>query len=267
MKTPPSFSTKRSYERYKAELLAWSEVTTVKKSSWARIIALNMPDTSDEGDIRGKIFESMGDDLAGEEGFTKLVTWLDKHFAQDKDIVMIDRIKQFMKFVRKPGMTIKEFIAGFDTAYDTAIKKGLEKLPQPYLMYMIIENAGLSEQEIKFILSDVDKTQKDTLYEQTRNSMKKYLIGMNGENGEESATVEPGVKLKSDHPVLYMNSRGRNLRPQAGTWKPNVPQYVPSNPIRQAQYRPNSSVGFGAARGFRPRIQIPVPRNPYKEGR
>ena len=121
MKTPPSFSTKRSYERYKAELLAWSEVTTVKKSSWARIIALNMSDTSDEGDIRGKIFESMGDDLAGEEGFTKLVTWLDKHFAQDKDIVMIDRIKQFMKFIRKPGMTIKEFLAGFDTAYDTAI--------------------------------------------------------------------------------------------------------------------------------------------------
>ena len=131
---------------------------------------------------------------------------------------------------------------------------------------MIIENAGLSEQEIKFILSDIDKKQKDTLYEQTRNSMKKYLIGMNGENGEESGTVEPGLKLKSDHQVLYMNSRGRNLRPQAGTWKPNVPQYVPSNPIRQAQYRPSSSVGFGAARSFRPRIQVPVPRNPYKEG-
>ena len=140
MKAPPNFSSKRSYERYRTELMAWSEVTTVKKSSWARIIALNMPDSSEEGDIRGKIFESLGDELAGEEGFQKLIDWLDKHFAQDKDIVMIDRIKQFMKFVRKPGMTIIEFLAGFDTAYNTAIKKGLEKLPQPYLMYMIIEN-------------------------------------------------------------------------------------------------------------------------------
>ena len=109
MKTPPDFSSKRSYERYRAELMAWSEVTTVKKSSWARIIALNMPDSSEEGDIRGKIFESLGDELAGEEGFQKLIDWLDKHFAQDKDIVMIDRIKQFMKFVRKPGMTIHSF--------------------------------------------------------------------------------------------------------------------------------------------------------------
>ena len=189
MKTPPTFSLKRSYERYRAELTAWTEVTSVKKSSWARIIALNMPDSAEEGDIRGKIFESLGDDLAGETGFEKLLEWLDKHFQQDKDIVMIDRIKQFMKFVKTSDMTITEFLAGFDTAYNTAIKKGLEKLPQPYLMFMIIENAGLSDQETKFILSDVDKSKKDTLYEQTRNSMKKYLIGLNGESEEDSGLI------------------------------------------------------------------------------
>ena len=73
MKTPPTFSVKRSYERYRAELTAWTEVTSVKKSSWARIVALNMPDSAEEGDIRGKIFESLGDDLAGETGFEKLL--------------------------------------------------------------------------------------------------------------------------------------------------------------------------------------------------
>ena len=56
-----------------------------------------------------------------------------------------------MKYVKTPQMSITEFLAGFDTAYNTAIKQGLDKLPQPYLMYMVIENAGLSEQEIKFI--------------------------------------------------------------------------------------------------------------------
>ena len=167
LKTPPTFSSKRSYERYKAELTAWTSVTSVKKESWARIIALNMPDSAEEGDIRGKIFESLGDDLAGEGGYQKLIDWLDKHFMQDSDVVMIDRIKQFMKFVKKPEMSITEFLAGFDTAYNTAIKKGLDKLPQAYLMYMIIENAGLSEQEVKFVLSDVDKSKKDTLYDQT----------------------------------------------------------------------------------------------------
>ena len=136
MKTPPSFSNKRSYERYRAELMAWSEVTSVKKASWARIIALNMPDSPDEGDIRGKIFDSLGNDLAGEEGFDKLLAWLDKHFKRDQDLVMIDSIKLFMKFKKTENMTISEFLAGFDTAYNTAIKKGLDKLPQPYLMFM-----------------------------------------------------------------------------------------------------------------------------------
>ena len=53
MKTPPTFSTKRSYTRYRAELTAW---TSVRKESWGRLIALNMLDNTEEGDIQGKIF-------------------------------------------------------------------------------------------------------------------------------------------------------------------------------------------------------------------
>ena len=56
MKTPPTFSSKRSYERYRAELEAWTAVTSVKKESWARLIALHMPDSPEESDLRGKIF-------------------------------------------------------------------------------------------------------------------------------------------------------------------------------------------------------------------
>ena len=262
MKTPPVFSNKRSYERYRAELTAWTEVTSIKKESWARIIALHMPDSEAEGDIRGKIFESLGDKLAGEAGYDKLLKWLDKHFKQDNDIIMIDRIKQFMKFVKGPDMSITEFLAGFDTAYNTAVKKGLDRLPQPYLMYMIIENAGLTDQETKFILSDVDKTKTDTLYEQTRVSMKKYLIGLNGETEDGS-----GVKLKTDSSVMFLNSKGKYVRPQAGTWRPNVPQYIPSNPIRSAHAGFTQRFNSNTYRGARPKIPIVVPRNPIKDGK
>ena len=260
MKTPPAFTTKRSYERYRAELEAWTSVTSVKKESWARLIALNMPDTPEEGDIRGRIFESLGEDLAGEDGYLKLLSWLDKHYRQDKDIVLIDRIKQFMKFVKTPDMSITEFLAGFDTAYNTAIKQGLEKLPEPYLMYMIIENAGLSEQEVKFILSDIDKTKKDSLYDQTRDSMKKYLIGMSSESKDNL-----GFKIKEENSVMYLNNRGRYIRPQAGSWRPRVPQYIPANPIRNGRAGPQT--GYSMPAGSRPRATVSVPRNPFKEGR
>ena len=93
MKTPPVFSTKRSYQRYRAELTAWTSVTSVKKESWGRLIALNMPDSAEEGDIRGKIFESLGEELAGEAGYTNLLNWLDKHFKLDDDVTMIESIK------------------------------------------------------------------------------------------------------------------------------------------------------------------------------
>ena len=84
-----------------------------------------MPDSPEESDLRGKIFESLGPDLAGEEGYQKLLDWLDKHYRQDQDNLMIDRIKQFMKYVKTPQMSITEFLAGFDTAYNTAVKQGL----------------------------------------------------------------------------------------------------------------------------------------------
>ena len=240
MKTPPTFSTKRSYTRYRAELTAWTAVTNVKKESWGRLIALNMPDNAEEGDVRGKIFESLGEDLAGEAGYTNLVNWLDKHYKQDEDASLIDSVKKFMKFVKKPEMSVTEFLAGFDTAYNTAIKKGLDKLPQPYLMYLIMENAGLTNQEVKFFLSDVDKKQKDTLYEQTRVSMKKYLVGINGENKSPA-----GLVFKPDTEVLYLNNKGKLIRPQAGSWLPNVPQYRPSNPIRPAAYPTHQSFNYG----------------------
>ena len=51
------------------------------------------------------------------------------------------------------------------------------------------------------------------------------------------------------------------MRPQAGTWRPRVPQYVPSNPIR------NAAAGFPTSGGARPRVTVPVPRNPIKEGK
>ena len=69
MKTLAPFSIKHSYERYRAELNAWTEVTSVKKESWVWVIALYMPDYVEENDIRGKIFKSLGDDLAGEGGY------------------------------------------------------------------------------------------------------------------------------------------------------------------------------------------------------
>ena len=262
LKTPPSFSSKRSYQRYRAELTAWTAVTSIKKESWARIIALSMPDSSEEGDIRGKLFDSLGDELAGEAGYQKLLDWLDKHFKQNEDIVMIDSIKQFMKFVKKPEMSITEFLAGFDTAYNTAIKKGLDKLPQPYLMYMIIENAGLTEQEVKFVLSDVDKTKKDTLYDQTRNAMKKYLIGLNGEDKDSS-----GIVHKPDTSVMYLNNKGRLIRPQAGSWRPKVPQYMPMNPIRSAQNQQLPYRGQNASGSYRYRVPVNVPKNPEKDGK
>ena len=102
----------------------------VKKESWGGLIGPGSPnaDNAEEGDIWGKIFESLGEDLAGEAGYTNLINWLNK---QDDNASLIDSIGQFMKLVKKPNMSVTEYLlASLDTAYNTAIKKVLDKLQQ-----------------------------------------------------------------------------------------------------------------------------------------
>ena len=71
-KNPPKFSIHRSYERYRSELKAWIDLADYEKEQVALIVALDMPTSADEGDVRGKIFDDLGDDLKGEDGIKKL---------------------------------------------------------------------------------------------------------------------------------------------------------------------------------------------------
>ena len=52
-------------------------------------------------------FKNLVDVLAGEAGHDKLLKWLEKYFKQDNNILMIDRITQFIKFIKLPDMSIR----------------------------------------------------------------------------------------------------------------------------------------------------------------
>ena len=50
--SPPQYSKAKGYERYKLELLAWKEVTDIKKEKQGIVVALSLPENDDVADDR-----------------------------------------------------------------------------------------------------------------------------------------------------------------------------------------------------------------------
>ena len=72
---PPSLRSK-SYELYRHELLAWREVTDLRKDKRGVAIALSLPE-EDKNRIREKVFEQIKlDDLKKDDGLDTLIAFL-----------------------------------------------------------------------------------------------------------------------------------------------------------------------------------------------
>ena len=259
-KDPPVFSKRKTFARWKTEINAWNDVViataSIAKGAIGQVVALSMPDSPEEGDIRGKVMDALGDTLKGDGGFKILVDWLESHLGTDSTSDTIDKIRSFMKYAREEGQTVKEYISGFDAKYNAAVKSGLDKLPECYLMWLVVENAEVSDTNHKLIMANIDLEGKDTLYKQAKASLIKFMDGPCSRNKEK----EDGMRVRSE----AMFAKG---------WQPKQP-YRPRFPVSGAG-GPGGAGGFraggagafagvpgGAQGGFRPRTQITMPRNP-----
>ena len=168
IKDPPIFSQHSSYTRWKDEVEAWKTVAVANKfceeSTIGQILALSLPSTPEEGDIRGKVMDAVGGEkLKGAGGYKNLIDWMDTHMGRDDTTTTIDKIHDFMKYRRREDQRINDYIAGFDAKYNAAVNSGLDKLPQAYLMWLIIDNAEVSEQDSKLIMAGITLTTKTFL--------------------------------------------------------------------------------------------------------
>ena len=121
---PPVFKSKsKSYELYRQELLAWSEITELAKEKKGIAVALTLPE-EDETKIREKVFEQIKiEDLKKETGFKTLLEFLDKHLAKDDLADNLEKFEEFEDLKRSEGQSMNEFIAIFDSKYRKIEKK------------------------------------------------------------------------------------------------------------------------------------------------
>ena len=72
---------------------------------------------------------------------------------------------------------MSSFMTEFNIAYNAMAKDENTKLPQAFLMFMIMGEGGLSAQERLMLMTMIDINNGDTLYEQARHNMMKIMTG------------------------------------------------------------------------------------------
>ena len=188
---PPTFNKAKTYERFRQELLAWTEITDLSKDKQGIAIALSLPD-DDESQIREKVFDQIAiDDLKSNDGLTVLINFLDEHLAKDGLTDSLEKFEDFDDFYRTDGQSVTEYIAIFDSKYKKIEKKKMT-LPPEILAFKLLRKANITKEEKLLVLTGMNYENKTTLYEEAKKSLKKFK----GSDGE-SSTSGSSIKIEA----------------------------------------------------------------------
>ena len=74
-------------------------------------------------------------------------------------------------------LSIKDYFSTFDQKYKTIAKLNI-KLPSEILAFKLLKHANLNKDEHMIVLTRMDYSKKDTLYEQDKKSLYNFLKGI-----------------------------------------------------------------------------------------
>ena len=101
---PPDFSS-QNFELYKQELRAWSEVTEIRRSKQAIVIALSIKDTATRENVLSQL--SL-EDLKQDNGL-EIPNFLDSFFGKDEISDALEKYEDFENLQRADHQSIKGF--------------------------------------------------------------------------------------------------------------------------------------------------------------
>ena len=167
---PPHYSKEKTYERYKTELRAWELVTDVKDVKRGIVVALSLPE-NDESVIRERVFDEIKlDDLKKENGMDVLLKFMDRILGKDDLTDSLEKFEDFENYKREPDQSMTEFLSKHDQKYNKIVKLKMG-LPPAIAAFMLLKKANITTDERLLVLTGMDYSDRDQLYEQAKRSL------------------------------------------------------------------------------------------------
>ena len=207
----PLWKSSKCYEIYKRELRLWKSVTKYKSEELAPLVLLNLPD-NDELGLKMKIMENITDaELEAADGLETLIKYLDGILLKDELEDVLSKFDDFDDYHRGSDETVNSYILNFDQKYARIKLLGIV-LPEQVLAFRLLKRAGLSREEKCLVLTGMNYAEKEQLFSQAKNSLKK-MVG-DGTSGNAGAFLQsqtnittPAIKIE---PTLFTEGNWRN---------------------------------------------------------
>ena len=214
-----------NYKAYSDEVEMWREVCNVPKAKQGIMLWLALP-RGDASDIKELILSKVGkDELKTEQGVDRFVQAMEEAFKPADEIRDMEVYRDFYKKMeRKDGEKITDYINRFDKCANLAKRHDME-LPPKVKGLKLLEDAGLSEQDVKLVLTEINFTEGAEVYNKAKRGLTKYM--REGAN-QPTASIKLEVLSAADEEALIARgwSRpnsggkgGRGGRQGGGSWR------------------------------------------------
>ena len=160
--TVPIFSAE-NFKAYSEEVEMWREVCDVPKAKQGIMLWLALP-RGDASDIKELIMSKVGkEELKKETGVDKFIQAMEEAFKPADEIRDMEVYKDFFKNMkRKDGERMTDFITRFDKS--NLAKRHEMELPSKVKGLKLLDDAGLTEQDMKLVLTEIDFAVNEEVY-------------------------------------------------------------------------------------------------------
>ena len=243
----PLLTENKSYDRFKTELALWKSVTTVPISKIGPMIVLALPENH-SSKIKDKVLENIDlDSLKCDQGYDNLMKFMDSVLAKDSLTDVFEKYVDFEKYARTHESVV-EFIEEFDLKLKRLQKFNIN-LPPEILAFKLLIQANITQEELMLVKSGMNYNEKQTLYEQTKISLKKFK-SQSTSNLESFSSPSFNVPSSAGIKTESVNiTRGGKMNTDRGSY---------TRGMGQRNFRPGNTHRFSTSRGAFGRDSRPV---------
>ena len=187
----PQFSAE-NFRTYMEEVALWRALGEVAVEKQGIMLWLALP-RDHPSDIKELILAKVGsEELKEKTGVDKFVEAMNEAFKPTNESRELEIYTEYyVKMKRKEEEKVSDFVNRFDKAANFAKRHKMD-LPTKVKGLKLLHDAGLSEQDMKLVLTEVDFNEEEQVYRQAKLGLAKYL-----KDGSSQAAASPTIKLEA----------------------------------------------------------------------
>ena len=174
--SPPEWDdVHESFDTWLKELNAWKWATrnvAGLKDVHGLQLALHLPKGTE---LRRQVFDAFStEQMAGDAGWTNVIGLLCKYYEKDDNTAAFETWKHFRTFIRSDGQSIDDYIMSYEQC-KLRLKRYKMDITERIHGLNLLCGAGLTDEELRIAMRDVNGDTPDTMYDEAKKALKKYF--------------------------------------------------------------------------------------------